>query len=574
MNYFQRRTQLLQQRFFFGLFAVGLFCGLSALTLAALGDLDSTFGNGGIVITPITDAPNLFELPRAMQVQPDGKIIVCGYVNYSDGETGYPVSTFLVRYNPNGTLDASFGAGGKVVVSGRSHVGFNMALQPDGKIIAVGHTFPWPLSYAVYRFNPDGTPDVSFGAGGAVFPQVVGGAQDVAVQPDGKIIIVGNGNAFTPNDNDFAVVRLHPNGSPDNSFGTGGIVLTEIRTGRVSDEPCSVVLQPDGKIVVLGKSSDGGINPGYHALVRYNPNGSLDSGFGESGKIISFGHGPFLDVVLQPDGKLVVAGQRSGIGRYNPNGSLDMSFAANGIFATSIALQPDGKIVTFGSGTFVESGFEVMRLNPNGSRDVGFGPNGRITTPIGKDGSYAAAGAIQSDGNILAFGLTRAPDGNHLALVRYLGSSLVGVSAASFSGTELAADLIVAAFGNELATDTVSASTMPLTTLLGGTTVKVRDGAGFERVAPLFFVSPTQVNYLCYRYGERHGHRHGDVRKRESFGRQLAYSRSCPRIVRSQFERTGSGGGGSAPAWERRFAKLRASCAIRCGTEQIHRTPA
>ncbi len=491
----------------------GLFFALPALTLAAPGDLDSTFGNGGIVITPITDAPNLFEFPHSIQAQPDGKIVVCGVVNYIEGGFGGPVSTILARYNPNGTLDASFGAGGKVVFSGNSHVGFNMALQPDGKIIAVGHTITGNLSFAVYRFNPDGTPDVSFGAGGAVFPQVVGGANDVVVQPDGKIIIVGIGNAHTPNYPDFAVVRLNPNGSPDNSFGAGGIVITEIRTGIVSDEPGSVALQPDGKIVVLGTSvTIGSPNP-LIALVRYNPNGSLDLGFGESGKIFqSLRNVPvFLDVplvhdvALQPDGKIVIARQGLGIVRCNPDGSVDRSFAANGIFSpmsgsfgvTGIALQPDGKIVAFGGGRIGESwGFAVTRLNSNGSPDVGFGANGRIITPIGKDGSYAAAGAIQPDGKILAFGLTRAPEGNHLALVRYLAGSLVGVSAASFSGTELAADSIVAGFGAELATETVSASGTPLPTSLAGTTVNVRDSAGMERIAPLFFVSPTQVNYL------------------------------------------------------------------------------
>lgn len=187
-----------------------LMVWLSVAIQAAPGSLDFGFGNGGIVVTPITSAPNLYERPEAIQVQTDGKIVVCGLVFYDDGETGYEVSTFLARYNPNGTLDDSFGTGGKVILNGSTYVGNSIALQQDGKILAVGYA--GGPRFAVYRFNSNGTLDPTFGTGGAVFPQVRGGAYDVAVQLDGKIIVVGNGNAFTANDNDFAVVRLNPNG--------------------------------------------------------------------------------------------------------------------------------------------------------------------------------------------------------------------------------------------------------------------------------------------------------------------------------------------------------------------------
>ena len=143
-----------------------LMCGLMTLqTKAAPGDLDPAFGSGGIVVTPITDAANLYDEPNAIQVQPDGKIVVCGMVIYSDEETSYPFYSFLVRYNPTGTLDTSFGTNGKIV--GAAYVGQNIALQPDGKIIAVG--YGGMPSFAVSRFNPDGTPDSSFDQDGIVF---------------------------------------------------------------------------------------------------------------------------------------------------------------------------------------------------------------------------------------------------------------------------------------------------------------------------------------------------------------------------------------------------------------------
>ena len=417
---------------------------IESLSPAAPGDIDPTFGNGGIVVTPITDAANLYDEPNSMLVQPDGKIVVCGQVNYSDDETGYPVSFFLARYNPTGTLDISFGANGKVIApiggsGGGVYVGQNIALQPDGKILAVGHIFfPGGSSFAVNRYNPDGSLDASFGTGGTVLTSGVNGAYDVAVQPDGKIIVIGS--AFVSGqDNNFAVVRYNPDGSLDNSFGTGGKVITPVGNGNVVDQAYAVALQPDGRIVVVGTSLFRGVSGYDLALVRYNANGSLDSGFGANGKIIhsiTNEHEIASDVALQPDGQIVVVGDNrfgvapAAIVRYNADGSVDTSFAANGIFRTerdffsgrSIALQPDGKILAFGSGRIAENSFfvfAVVRLNPNGSPDFGFGAKGRLITPIG-DGSGAVAGALQPDGKILAYGETSAGIYTDIALVRYL----------------------------------------------------------------------------------------------------------------------------------------------------------
>jgi uncharacterized delta-60 repeat protein len=416
---------------------------------SAPGDLDLSFGNGGTVVTPITDAANLYDEPNSMRVQPDGKIVVCGQIIYSDDKSGYPVSFFLARYNPNGTLDASFGTNGKVVApiggsGGGVYVGHNIALQPDGKIIAVGYSWGVGASFAVFRYNPDGTLDGSFGTGGRVVAVagIYGGAYDVAVQPDGKIVVIG-GALGNGEDMNFAVVRYNPDGSLDDSFGTGGKVITPVSNGDVYDYADAVVLQPDGKIIVVGTIAVIGVSPYDFALVRYNVDGSLDSGFGTNGKIIhsvTNGHDLARDVALQPDGKIVVAGGDvlgpgggAAIVRYNTNGSIDTSFATNGIFTTEsgffvgkgIAMQPNGKILAFGwgiSGAF--AGFAVARLNPDGSPDLGFGVNGRIITPIGtNDSSYARAGALQPDGKILAFGLTRMINSDDIALVRYLGDS-------------------------------------------------------------------------------------------------------------------------------------------------------
>lgn len=432
------------------LFAL-LLLSTSAARAQNPGDLDSTFGNAGIVVTPITDGANLYEEPTSMLVQPDGKIVVCGMVEYSDEETGYPVSFFLARYNPAGTLDASFGTDGKVIApfggsSGGVYTGQSIALQGDGKIIAVGYWFGRSSAFAVNRYNPDGTVDISFGTGGTVItPNVIGGAYDVAVQPDDKIIVIGSAYV-RGQDNNFAVVRYNPNGSLDASFGTNGSVTTAVGNGEIVDEAYAVALQPDGKILVVGTSFIiGGISGEDLALVRYQPNGSLDAGFGANGKIIhslTNEHEIASDVAVQPDGKIVVVGDnRYGVGpsaivRYNGDGSLDTDFAANGIFSTPrdffsgrhLALQPDGKIVLFGSGRVAEDApdaFAVARLNQNGVPDASFGLNGRLLTSISPNvGSGAFAGALQSDGKLLAFGGVNNED---IALIRYLGGS--GVSA-------------------------------------------------------------------------------------------------------------------------------------------------
>jgi uncharacterized delta-60 repeat protein len=435
MKYFRRQTRHLRQDFLFGFLAVGLFLTLPAMTFAAPGDLDLSFGSGGIVVTSISNAP-YFEYASSMKVQPDGKIVVSGEIIEEIPDGGIYVSFFLARYHPNGTLDTSFGTNGKIVApinSGDELVGRDIALQPDGKIVAVGFR-------GVNRYNSDGTLDASFGTGGKVltpFETRDVTASSVAIQADGKIVVVGSNNSSSG----FFVVRYNTNGSLDTSFGTGGKVFTNFNIGGGA---FAVMLQPDGKIVAAGAA--GIQNPGFFisgfALARYNTDGSLDSGFGAGGKVIhavpgtiSGGSG-ISDVALQPDGKIVATGWSepgSAIVRYNANGSIDTSFAQNGIFTTEanfnvsgIDLQSNGKIVAFGSAGNNSRAFAIARLNPNGTPDTSFGTNGRVITPINSS-SGAAGGAIQSDGKILAFGSTNTPnsDSSDIAIVRYLGDSVV-----------------------------------------------------------------------------------------------------------------------------------------------------
>ncbi len=435
----------------------GLFLFVSTFRInAAPGDLDSTFGNGGKVISPFTQYS---DRTTSIQVQPDGKIIVSGYSYDNDPwcPCDYSTSGFIARYNSSGTLDASFGSNGKIVTpSYLEHVGVKTVLQPDGKIVAIGRRLTLNNAgnqiiaddFAVFRYNANGTPDASFGTGGKVFTSVEAGrfeayyadSRDVVLQPDGKIVVMGfifvNGSGYK-----FGIVRYDPDGSLDNNFGTSGKVITAMASNFGPDcDVNSMLLQPDGKIVLVGR---------YHydiILVRYNPDGSLDSGFGTNGKFVhaTTDRDGGWDSVLQPDGKIVVGSEfYDKIVRYNADGSVDTSFDVNGIvrtesgywWGTSIALQPDGKIVGFGSGMLSPGanptwGFAALRLNPNGSADTSFGTNGRLLTPVGTNGqSFGLAVALQADGNILGAGVTDVSAAlGDAGIVRYGSSSSVSVS--------------------------------------------------------------------------------------------------------------------------------------------------
>jgi uncharacterized delta-60 repeat protein len=414
-----------------------LLFGSTTIT-AAPGDLDLSFGNGGIVVTSFAGQYN-YDSAQTVRVQPDGKIVVCGQI-YDDDFNDE--SFFIARYHPTGALDASFGTNGKIIgpLYSGAMVGNDIALQPDGKISTVGGVFLAGWEFAVHRYNANGTLDASFGAGGVVITPIgeFAIARSVAIQADGKIVVAGNSNSAGQGYQDFTVVRLLPDGSPDTSFNGTGKVITSFGNESIARR---VFLQPDGKIVAVGEALVG--NDAF-ALVRYNADGTLDSGFGVGGKVIhAVGIINFGDAALQPDGKIVASGGFSApssnysysekIVRCNPNGSLDTSFAANGIFTTAppfhvgygIALQPDGKLVAFGlDGYHGNYRFAILRLNPNGAPDTGFGTNGRVITPMNSS-SFALDGAVQPDGKILAFGMTFQPDFiNDIVIARYLGDSV------------------------------------------------------------------------------------------------------------------------------------------------------
>src|SRR6266540_3496 len=349
---------------------------------AAPGDLDTSFGTGGKVVTDF-GAGN--DYAAAVAIQPNGKIVAGG-----DAQIGTTLGFALARYNANGSLDSSFGTGGKVTTGfgGSQGAWINgIALQKDGKIVAAGQgRSGTTAAFGLARYNANGSLDTSFGSGGLVATTFGTGntrVNGIALQPDGKIVTAGfdkNATEF-----EFALARYNADGSLDTSFGTGGKVTTDFGSGI--DVAWAVAVQPDGKIVVVGETRGSTATKYDAAVVRYTPAGALDTTFGSGGKVTTAyatDNDGFEAVAVQLNGKIVAGGwTRQGtpplyevsLARYNPNGSLDATFGTGGKvvtvwgghddYITGIALQADGKIVGVGaadkSTTFSDYEFALAR---------------------------------------------------------------------------------------------------------------------------------------------------------------------------------------------------------------------
>ena len=450
-GYLHRRSHGLHRAGLLHLF-VTILALFTINAFGAPGDLDLTFGRGGAVTT---DFKGSNDIANAAALQADGKIVTAGirFVGIS-AATG----DFLVaRYNTNGTIDKTFGQGGSVVTDfGMTESASAVAIQPDGKIVVAGGTYPTFVFlgfYALARYNPNGSLDTTFGDGGLVittFNSQGAFASALAIQPDGKILAAGTKyihfSSDDSSDTDFAIARYNSDGSRDTTFGTGGEVATDFN--QKNDDALAIILQPDGNIVAAGDATSPATFVDF-ALTRYLPDGSLDTTFGAAGKVETDFGGKNLDqahsVVLQADGKIVAAGttvskngltQNFAIARYNSSGIQDTTFGRRGLtsvnfgsfsqIAHSILLQPDGKLVTvgFSDNESSDSDFLIARINSNGTLDSTFGTAGEVRTSLGDLNGGANAGLLQSDGKIVAVGFNATPTqrGVDFALTRYLGN--------------------------------------------------------------------------------------------------------------------------------------------------------
>jgi uncharacterized delta-60 repeat protein len=397
-----------------GLLVGCAFLAGPSLLTAQAGSLDSTFGTNGIVTTSGTSA-------ASAALQSDGKIVVAG--SSSNGPT-------TLRYNINGTLDPTFGTGGQVTLNNNnSGAAFAVAIESDGKILVAAPSSQ--LNLAIYRLNANGSPDTSFGSKGvAIIPSVgvflAPGSGTIAPQSDGKILVTAQSLSLGT----LVFERLLSNGTPDSTFGTAG-------AAPLVTSSLALALQSSSEILVLAGNTLGG------AVARYEASGSLDATFGGGGQAAGFGTDGAIAVVESSSeflvgGSLVTTPSTQGsttsflVVRYAINGNIETTFGSNGIAtasfpgnhystAAAVALQSNGDIVAGGlTGPSYASAndfeFALARFTASGRLDETFGTNGLVTTTIGSKGSAINTLLIQVDGKILAVGNS----GAGATIARYL----------------------------------------------------------------------------------------------------------------------------------------------------------
>jgi uncharacterized delta-60 repeat protein len=465
------------------LFTVAAFLtlGLGHFAQATDGDLDPSFGTGGLVVLENSEQDVL----NAVAIQPDGKIVVAGLSGPFDTTLPDAIRAdndiVVARFDPNGQLDPAFGISRPGLTTTDLVPGERdndtaraLVLQQDGKLVVAGISALYDLSVpnkpsrvgrlAVVRYTGVGSPDPEFGSGGVSIPAIPDSADSSAhaavLQDDGKIVVAG-GIVTTGGSRSFLLVRFNGDGSLDNGFGTNGIVTTDfVSTG--ADFALSVVVQSDGKIVAAGVAGrlPGSPQIGDFGLARYNTDGSPDTTFDGDGRVTTdFGpqrRDEAVDLVVQPDGKIVAAGTSIreesfvfALARYNPDGSLDTGFGrrGNGTQMTSfpdgtdgtigaggaggdpggsaLALLPGGKLVAAGTRAFGdtqdEAQFALIRYQPNGREDTTFGEDVFGEDDLEPEGVLDGIKFTSFGENLIAraVAMTQQPDGKLVLVGRF-----------------------------------------------------------------------------------------------------------------------------------------------------------
>jgi uncharacterized delta-60 repeat protein len=437
-----------------------------ALTPAPIGDtkcyaalpgcLDITFGTNGLVVTD----PSVLSIggnhAYGVLIQTDGKILVTGATNGGLNASGDFV---VLRYQTGGSLDTTFGDPDplnpplrlgyvRTLFTSGVDQGFASILQPDGKIVVAGTANG---VWAVARYNIDGTLDPTFASGGKETLPPGNGVNSMAIQSDGKLVLVGGGN--------FTIMRLNQDGSPDASFGTGGTVIANPSSvKRGSSGAISVAIQRIPAVsgeerIVVGGWADANLTTGSSAvhvftLMRFRPNGVIDTTFGSSGRAATnfFGFGDEIRVIaIDQANRIVGAGVTNtassscgsyvsdfAVARFTQDGAADISFSGDGKVSTDassggnqangLLLQPDGKVLITGTANIGTSlAFALVRYNGDGTPDSSFGilGTGVVTTDFGPEEDVPSAIAQQPwDGKIVVAGYARFGH-LYIALARY-----------------------------------------------------------------------------------------------------------------------------------------------------------
>ena len=415
--------------------------------------LDSSFGRGGAVLT---DAGGVDRATRVV-VQPDGKIIVAGETSPPNLPVEGMDAPVLLRYHPDGSRDRAFGTAGVVTLTSKGDGFVDVAVMPDGRIVAAGSGVRAPAPGGgdepidsdtfVARYLPDGSPDPTFGIGGQAVIDLTGAgdpdtAVAVAVDAEGRVVLAAQIRETRASPEGVqtrrlgAVARLTAAGAPDAAFGGGDGVVTGV-FGQTGAGVTSVVVQGDGKILVGGTEGQPfAVDPtsARMAVARFDPDGTPDATFGGgAGAVSTLADGRRADVrrlLLRPDGRIVAVGTAGtatsdsdiAFASFNADGSPDATFFGDGttVFdpgdvmapAHDAALAADGSVYAAGGfaelpdgGGLLNLKFGLVRLTPEQTFGVGVVD---VTRGAGKT-EQATGVAVQPDGDVVLAGTARSP---------------------------------------------------------------------------------------------------------------------------------------------------------------------
>ena len=418
----------------------------STICFAQSGYPDLTFRDHGQIVDHLGGT---LDFLKTIELQDDQKILAAGFSN-----AGSTRDMAVVRYLSDGSRDSTFGTDGLVLIDfAQGSDACNAIVElNDGRILLAGDVQAGnDYDYGVTRLFSDGNIDSTFGINGKVITDI-GGAYEIPyamkVQQDDKIVIAGHspGNG---GDADFAMVRLYPDGKVDSTFGEAGIVKTNITR---SDEARDLAILPNGRIILAGFTTSLGSDMADFAMIRYLSDGSMDKTFGVGGMAITdlegFGRGDYANsMLIEADGKIVLGGAANfapgaegdlGMVRYKPDGERDSTFGVNGVFIhglasndkiESIARQSDGKYILSGvTNVLFSQDWLLARVNNNGTLDTSFGDEGLIVSSFAGDGDWASDVLIQKDSRIVQAGYNGDFTKLDFILERFIADLVVDVS--------------------------------------------------------------------------------------------------------------------------------------------------
>jgi len=414
---------------------------IPVIGLSQPGTLDINFDGDGM----LTIDKGMEEYASSVAIQSDQKIIVAGYEGF-----GAVLDFSVVRLNPDGSLDNTFGTGGYVTldINASIDLAYDVHVQPDGKILLTGFSNVGGLgNMVIVRLESDGTLDPTFGANGMVvtmgsFPNAV--ATDSELLSNGQILVTGY--YLGASSHDLIVARLNADGTLDNTFSFDGFASLDI-SGN-SDIGSVVKQQADGKILVGGKTVDGISGESDMLLVRFEADGLIDQTFGTNGIVtmhLGLADDECDDLSITGSGKILVAGTSDAIfgpamalAKLNVDGSFDTQFGNNGYvtfstaptesYLNSMIVTPDNRIVIAGTiGANTGADFTIVRREPDGTTDNTFGINGGVSVDFHGGYDRASHVVMQDDGLLLAVGATVGLVNSDMAVARFISGMNIGI---------------------------------------------------------------------------------------------------------------------------------------------------